>query len=59
LKEVHTRDTRSQRVVNKMKCETAPGTTGLASDLIKALTEKTLEHFTLIIHKFWKGEEDH
>jgi hypothetical protein len=42
-----------------MKRETAPGITGLTSDVLKALREKALEHLTLIIQKFWKGEEDH
>jgi hypothetical protein len=27
--------------------------------MLKALPEKALEHLTLIIQKFWKGEEDH
>jgi uncharacterized protein with gpF-like domain len=30
-----------------------------ASDMLKALPEKALEHLTLIIQKVWKGEEDH
>jgi hypothetical protein len=29
------------------------------SDMLKALTEKALQNLTLIIQKFWKGEEDH
>jgi hypothetical protein len=45
--------------LNKMKRETAQGITGLTSDTIKALPEKALEHLTMIIQKFWKGEEDH
>jgi hypothetical protein len=35
------------------------GGTGLALDMLKALPEKALEHLTLLIQKFWKGEEDH
>jgi hypothetical protein len=27
--------------------------------MLKALSEKALAHLTLIIQKFWKGEEDH
>jgi hypothetical protein len=42
-----------------MKLDTAPGITGLTSDMLQALTEKAPEHLTLIIQKFWKGEEDH
>jgi HD superfamily phosphohydrolase YqeK len=42
-----------------MKQETSPVITGLTSDMLKALPEKAMEHLTLIIQKFWKGEEDH
>jgi hypothetical protein len=29
------------------------------SDMLKILPEKAMDHLNLIIHKFWKGEEDH
>jgi hypothetical protein len=32
---------------------------GLPPDMLKALPDKALENLTLIIQKFWKGEEDH
>jgi hypothetical protein len=48
-----------KRALNKMKQETAPGITGLISDMLKALLENALKHVALIIQKLWKGEDDH
>jgi hypothetical protein len=48
-----------KKAIAKIKRETTPGVMGLALHMPKALPEKDLEHLTLIIQKFWKGDEDH
>jgi hypothetical protein len=41
-----------KKAISKIKRETAPGVTGLTSDMLKAFPEKALEHLTLLIQKF-------
>jgi hypothetical protein len=48
-----------KQAINRMRRETAPGVMGITADMLKGRSEKSLEHLTLIIQKFWKGEEDH
>jgi hypothetical protein len=48
----------AKRAVNKMKRETSTVMMSLTSNMLKALSEKALEHSTFIIQKFWKEEED-
>jgi hypothetical protein len=47
------------KAISKKEREISPGVMGLASDMLKALPEKAMEHLTLIIKKIWKGEEAH
>ena len=44
--------------IKKMKCGTAPGTTGVTSDMLKALSENATEYITETVVDFWNNKRD-
>ena len=46
------------KAIKKMKSYTSPGITDVTSDMMKALSETSIEHLTKIIKDFWRGDQD-